>query len=55
MSFFPSESEQIEMIDMAESAIAPAYSFAQNEIDEVLFLYSLPDLCTDTNLVAVCK
>ena len=38
MSFFPSESEQIEMIDMAESAIAPAFSFAQNEIDEVLRL-----------------
>lgn len=38
MSFFPSESEQIEMIDTAESAIAPAFSFAQNEIDEVLRL-----------------
>ena len=38
MSFFPSESEQIEMIDMAESAIAPAFSFAKSEIDEVLRL-----------------
>lgn len=38
MSFFPSESAQIEMIDMAESATAPAFSFAQNEIDEVLRL-----------------
>ena len=38
MSFFPSESEQIEMIDMAESAMAPAFSFAQKEIDEVLRL-----------------
>ena len=38
MSFFPSESEQIEMIDMAESATAPAFSFAQSEIDEVLRL-----------------
>ena len=38
MSFFSSESEQIEMIDMAESVIAPAFSFAQKEIDEVLRL-----------------
>lgn len=38
MSFFPSESEQIEMMDTAESAKAPAFSFAQEEIDEVLRL-----------------
>ena len=38
MSFFPSEAEQIEMIDTAESAIAPAFSFAKSEIDEVLRL-----------------
>ena len=28
---------------------------AENAIDEVLVLYSLPDLCTDVNLPVVCK
>lgn len=57
-SFVPFLTEaysEIHLFDARYYKLPLTQYIAENEIDEVLFLYSLPDLCTDPNLAAVCK
>ena len=57
-SFVPFLTEaysEIHLFDARYYKLPLTQYIAENEIDEVLFLYSLPDLCTDPNLAVVCK
>ena len=57
-SFVPFLTEsysEIHLFDARYYKMPLSQYIAENAIDEVLVLYSLPDLCTDVNLPIVCK
>lgn len=53
--FLTGSYSEIHLFDARYYKMPLSQYIEQNAIDEVLVLYSLPDLCTDVNLPVVCK